>query len=192
MKLTFDLSPEYADQLAKLAVRLGRTPEQVAQYVYLNGLVRIANLTESGDPMPNMTDDRVKVSVEAPVKQKAAWGTSNQIVEHYTELIWSGRLAPGSVLGTSSGLARELNISRTTMRHVLNGLANRGLIEHDHLAGTVWVRQRDVLGRPCDVCGKRKRDVTHRPDAYARDVDNKPFATYDTCDACDKQRREDI
>jgi len=44
----------------------------------------------------------------------------------------------------------------------------------------------------CESCGKEKPDVSYRPNAYARDVNNNPAAMHTVCDECDHENRMDI
>ncbi len=44
----------------------------------------------------------------------------------------------------------------------------------------------------CSSCGLKKPDVSERPNAFARDVNNDPDATHIVCDDCDYQNRMDI
>ena len=44
----------------------------------------------------------------------------------------------------------------------------------------------------CESCGKKKEDVSYRPDGYAQDVGNDPTAYHTVCDECDEQNCLDI
>jgi len=59
-----------------------------------------------------------------------------QIEEWLRGLIASGQLKPGDMLADEITLAGQLNISRMTMRHALNHLANEGLLTRQRGRGT--------------------------------------------------------
>lgn len=47
-------------------------------------------------------------------------------------------------------------------------------------------------GMKCEVCGKIRASVSHRPNGYAQDVGNDPDAMHTVCDECDYQNKMDI
>ena len=70
---------------------------------------------------------------------------TNRAVRLLTDLIASGRLAPGDALPSEPALAAQLGISRPTVRLALRTLETRGLVTTRHGVGaTVADRTREV------------------------------------------------
>ena len=68
---------------------------------------------------------------------------SDSIVSHIEELILNGLLKPGDKLPAERELAKELDVSRTSLREAMVKLESRGLLQVRHSSGT-YVR--DIIG----------------------------------------------
>ncbi len=68
-----------------------------------------------------------------------------KIAAHYTELITSGQLQPGSLLPSIKNLAEEWNVSTATAEKALRKLRNEGLVRGIHGIGT------EVLDQPAPM-----------------------------------------
>ncbi|KNE83174.1 GntR family transcriptional regulator [Streptomyces xinghaiensis] len=80
-----------------------------------------------------------------------------QIAAHYTELITSGELAPGSLLPSIKNLAQEWKVSTATAEKALRKLRNDGLVRGIHGIGT------EVLDRPAPMSsGSQRQDRGRR------------------------------
>jgi len=60
----------------------------------------------------------------------------DQLVAHFTQQISSGGLAPGALLPSENQLARDLKISRMTVRRAFEALGHAGLVSRRHGKGT--------------------------------------------------------
>jgi GntR family transcriptional regulator, arabinose operon transcriptional repressor len=69
-------------------------------------------------------------------KGASAKALYTQLIDHLRERILDGRLPPGSRLPTELDLARELQISRGTVRQALSALESEGLLERAQRRGT--------------------------------------------------------
>ncbi|MGV9754470.1 GntR family transcriptional regulator [Streptomyces tricolor] len=80
-----------------------------------------------------------------------------QIAAHYTELITSGALEPGSLLPSIKNLAQEWKVSAATAEKALRKLRNDGLVRGIHGIGT------EVLDRPAPMSsGAQRQDRGRR------------------------------
>ena len=80
-----------------------------------------------------------------------------KIAAHYTELIASGQLQPGSLLPSIKNLAEEWSVSTATAEKALRKLRNEGLVRGIHGIGT------EVLDRPAPMSsGSQRQDRGHR------------------------------
>lgn len=80
-----------------------------------------------------------------------------QIAAHYTELITSGALEPGSLLPSIKNLAQEWKVSTATAEKALRKLRNDGLVRGIHGIGT------EVLDRPAPMSsGAQRQDRGRR------------------------------
>lgn len=68
---------------------------------------------------------------------------SDSIVSHFEDLILNGLLKPGDKLPSERDLAKELDVSRTSLRDALVKLEARGLLQARHSGGTFI---RDIIG----------------------------------------------
>ena len=68
---------------------------------------------------------------------------SDSIVSHIEDLILNGLLKPGDKIPSERDLARELDVSRTSLRDALIKLEARGLLQARHSGGTFI---RDIIG----------------------------------------------
>lgn len=68
---------------------------------------------------------------------------SDSIVTHIEDLILNGFLKPGDKLPSERDLAKELDVSRTSLRDALVKLEARGLLQARHSGGTFI---RDIIG----------------------------------------------
>ncbi len=68
---------------------------------------------------------------------------SDSITSHIEDLILNGLLKPGDKLPSERELARELDVSRTSLRDALVKLEARGLLQARHSGGTFI---RDIIG----------------------------------------------
>src|SRR3954469_16132549 len=59
-----------------------------------------------------------------------------QIVNVLESRIYSGRYAPGALLGTEKALALEFGVSRITVQRALDSLARDGLVRRQRARGT--------------------------------------------------------
>jgi len=76
-----------------------------------------------------------------------------QIAAHYTELITSGDLRPGTLLPSIKNLAQEWKVSTATAEKALRKLRNDGLIRGIHGIGT------EVVDRPAPMSsGSQRQD----------------------------------
>lgn len=76
-----------------------------------------------------------------------------QIAAHYTELIMSGELSPGSLLPSIKNLAQDWKVSTATAEKALRKLRNDGLVRGIHGIGT------EVLDRPAPMSsGSQRQD----------------------------------
>ena len=88
--------------------------------------------------MPNQADNR------APYAQIAA---------HYTDLITSGELQPGTLLPSIKGISQEWKVSTATAEKALRKLRSEGLVRGIHGIGT------EVLDRPAPMSsGSQRQD----------------------------------
>lgn len=71
---------------------------------------------------------------------------SERVAEALSQMILEGRFQPGSQLPGELSLARELNVSRTTLREAIRILATRGLLEVRRGAGTFVTRSERIHG----------------------------------------------
>ncbi|MFI6545150.1 GntR family transcriptional regulator [Streptomyces prunicolor] len=80
-----------------------------------------------------------------------------KIAAHYTELIESGQLPPGSLLPSIKNLAEEWSVSTATAEKALRKLRNEGLVRGIHGIGT------EVLDRPSSMSsGSQRQDRGRR------------------------------
>ncbi|NXY94529.1 GntR family transcriptional regulator [Streptomyces sp. BR123] len=80
-----------------------------------------------------------------------------QIAAHYTELIASGELRPGSLLPSIKNLAQEWHVSTATAEKALRKLRSEGLVRGIHGIGT------EVLDRPSPMSsGAQRQDRGRR------------------------------
>ncbi|MFD0316349.1 GntR family transcriptional regulator [Streptomyces flavalbus] len=80
-----------------------------------------------------------------------------QIAAHYTELITSGELAPGSLLPSIKNLAQDWKVSTATAEKALRKLRTEGLVRGIHGIGT------EVLDRPSPMSsGSQRQDRGRR------------------------------
>ncbi|MER6217418.1 GntR family transcriptional regulator [Streptomyces sp. NPDC001674] len=80
-----------------------------------------------------------------------------QIAAHYTELISSGQLQPGSLLPSIKNLAQEWSVSTATAEKALRKLRTEGLVRGIHGIGT------EVLDRPAPMSsGAQRQDRGRR------------------------------
>lgn len=68
---------------------------------------------------------------------------SDSIVSHIEDLILNGLLKPGDKIPSERDLAKELDVSRTSLRDALVKLEARGLLQARHSGGTFI---RDIIG----------------------------------------------
>jgi len=78
-----------------------------------------------------------------------------QLSAHLRERIFDGSLPPGSRLPTELELARDLQISRGTVRQALSALENEGLIERTQRRGT-FVRSPSAASAPGTLAAQRR------------------------------------
>lgn len=74
-----------------------------------------------------------------------------KIAAHYTELISSGQLQPGSLLPSIKNLAEEWKVSTATAEKALRKLRNEGLVRGIHGIGT------EVLDQPAPMSSGAQR-----------------------------------
>ncbi|MDQ0832794.1 DNA-binding GntR family transcriptional regulator [Streptomyces achromogenes] len=74
-----------------------------------------------------------------------------KIAAHYTELITSGQLQPGSLLPSIKNLAEEWKVSTATAEKALRKLRNEGLVRGIHGIGT------EVLDQPAPMSSRAQR-----------------------------------
>jgi DNA-binding GntR family transcriptional regulator len=80
-----------------------------------------------------------------------------KIAAHYTELITSGQLQPGSLLPSIKNLSEEWGVSTATAEKALRKLRNEGLVRGIHGIGT------EVLDRPAPMSsGSQRQDRGRR------------------------------
>ncbi|MFJ8105641.1 GntR family transcriptional regulator [Streptomyces sp. NPDC096132] len=80
-----------------------------------------------------------------------------KIAAHYTELITSGQLQPGSLLPSIKNLAEEWQVSTATAEKALRKLRNEGLVRGIHGIGT------EVLDQPAPMSsGAQRQDRGRR------------------------------
>ncbi|MGW0703920.1 GntR family transcriptional regulator [Streptomyces sp. NPDC002867] len=80
-----------------------------------------------------------------------------RIAAHYTELITSGQLQPGSLLPSIKNLSEEWGVSTATAEKALRKLRNEGLVRGIHGIGT------EVLDRPAPMSsGSQRQDRGRR------------------------------
>ncbi|MDN3024702.1 GntR family transcriptional regulator [Streptomyces sp. S.PB5] len=80
-----------------------------------------------------------------------------KIAAHYTELIESGQLPPGSLLPSIKNLSEEWSVSTATAEKALRKLRNEGLVRGIHGIGT------EVLDRPAPMSsGSQRQDRGRR------------------------------
>ncbi|MFF5299078.1 GntR family transcriptional regulator [Streptomyces sp. NPDC013161] len=80
-----------------------------------------------------------------------------KIAAHYTELIESGQLPPGSLLPSIKNLAEEWSVSTATAEKALRKLRNEALVRGIHGIGT------EVLDRPSSMSsGSQRQDRGRR------------------------------
>ena len=75
-----------------------------------------------------MTDGRRERSEEQPLPLRRVRKGYEQVADQLRELIVTGELPQGGRLPTETELARQLGVSRTTVREALRLLAAQGLI----------------------------------------------------------------
>jgi GntR family transcriptional repressor for pyruvate dehydrogenase complex len=89
-------------------------------------------------PFPKPSDEEIQ-DVKKEPKETAGNGHSQltmQVVEHVRALVSSGELKPGDRLPPERELARELNISRSSLRSGIGFLSAMGVLQSRHGAGT--------------------------------------------------------
>ncbi|MFI9150734.1 GntR family transcriptional regulator [Streptomyces sp. NPDC053367] len=80
-----------------------------------------------------------------------------KIAAHYTELITSGQLQPGTLLPSIKNLSEEWSVSTATAEKALRKLRNEGLVRGIHGIGT------EVLDRPAPMSsGSQRQDRGRR------------------------------
>lgn len=80
-----------------------------------------------------------------------------KIAAHYTELITSGQLEPGTLLPSIKNLSEEWKVSTATAEKALRKLRNEGLVRGIHGIGT------EVLDRPGPMSsGSQRQDRGRR------------------------------
>ena len=80
-----------------------------------------------------------------------------KIAAHYSELIASGQLPPGSLLPSIKNLAEEWSVSTATAEKALRKLRNEGLVRGIHGIGT------EVLDQPAPMSsGSQRQDRGRR------------------------------
>ena len=80
-----------------------------------------------------------------------------KIAAHYTELITSGQLQPGSLLPSIKNLSEEWKVSTATAEKALRKLRNEGLVRGIHGIGT------EVLDQPAPMSsGSQRQDRGRR------------------------------
>ncbi|GAA3301092.1 hypothetical protein GCM10020295_43490 [Streptomyces cinereospinus] len=80
-----------------------------------------------------------------------------RIAAHYTELITSGQLQPGTLLPSIKNMSEEWKVSTATAEKALRKLRNEGLVRGIHGIGT------EVLDRPASMSsGAQRQDRGRR------------------------------
>lgn len=79
-----------------------------------------------------------------PVKPIKPKRVADEVAQQLTELIYRGFLKPGERLPSERELARQLQVSRPTVREAINQLTVMNLVEQRHGQGT-FVRSPDPL-----------------------------------------------
>ncbi len=73
------------------------------------------------------------MAIIAPLRTETIHRAAQETIKHY---IIQHRLAPGDPIPTETTLARELGISRNSLREALKALATAGIVETRHGLGT--------------------------------------------------------
>jgi len=79
---------------------------------------------------------RSSTTPASPPPRNRRGGLVQEVVQHLTRQIQSGRLLPGHQLPTESAIMAELNVSRTVVREAISRLQASGLAETKHGIGT--------------------------------------------------------
>lgn len=75
----------------------------------------------------------------------AAVDRVSELVEHFEQLILSGKLAPGDQLPAERAISLDMDVSRSVVREAISRLASLGLVRSVHGSGT---RVEAPSGRP--------------------------------------------
>lgn len=94
-----------------------------------------------------------------PVKPIKPKRVADEVAQQLTELIYRGFLKPGERLPSERELARQLQVSRPTVREAINQLVVMNLVEHRHGQGT-FVRSLDPMSENPMAAFMEGQDVT--------------------------------
>ncbi len=94
-----------------------------------------------------------------PVKPIKPKRVADEVAQQLTELIYRGFLKPGERLPSERELARQLQVSRPTVREAINQLVVMNLVEHRHGQGT-FVRSLDPMSENPMAAFMEGEDVT--------------------------------
>ncbi len=93
--------------------------------------------------------------MDKPQKGVGTQALYTQLIAHLRERILDGRLPPGARLPTEMELARELQISRGTVRQALGALESEGLLDRTQRRGT-FVRRAPEAVAPAPQAAERR------------------------------------
>jgi DNA-binding FadR family transcriptional regulator len=120
-------------------------------------------------------------------KKSLAQQTADRL---YTMIVIERRLAPGEKLPSEVDLARDLGVSRTTLREALRALAAQGVLESHRGRGTFVSRQADRLNdfgfSQLDQVRGQLRDLFELRQIF------EPSAARLACQRATDQEREEI